>query len=63
MGLEVSAGCEHLSAERATVASRKLTEEAIEVEMAERRGDVLAMPTVEEGKVTLVHSNVVGRRR
>jgi hypothetical protein len=60
MALKVAAGCEHFRAERATVASRKLTEEVMEVEVAERSGDVLAMLTVEEGKVAFVHSNVVG---
>jgi hypothetical protein len=43
------------------VLSRESTEEAMEVEMVKRGGDVLTAPTAEEGKVTVVHSDVVGQ--
>jgi hypothetical protein len=43
------------------MASWELAEEAVEVELAERRGGVLTALAMEEGKVARVHSGVLGR--
>jgi hypothetical protein len=60
--LKVAMGCKCFWAEGATMVPRELTEEAVEVKMAERRGDVLTVPATKEGKVTVVHSDAMGCR-
>jgi hypothetical protein len=59
--LKVAAGCKCLWTEGTPVASRELTKETVEVELAKRRGDVLTALTMKEGKVTRVHSGFVNR--
>jgi hypothetical protein len=61
MVLEVMAACKYLWTEGTPVASREPTEKAVEVELAERRGDVSAVLTMEEGKVARVHPGVLDR--
>jgi hypothetical protein len=63
MVLEVVVGHECFQTEGTAVASRKSAEEAMEVEVVECRGNVLTVLTMEEGKIALVHPNVVRRRR
>jgi hypothetical protein len=58
--LKVATDREHFWAEWAMVAPRELTEKVMEVEVAECRGDVLTVLTMEEGEVTLVHSGTAG---
>ena len=57
--LKIVTGRECLWAERTAVVLRELAEESMEVEMTEHRGGVLTALTTEEGKVTVVHSDVV----
>jgi hypothetical protein len=59
--LKVATGCKYPWAEGAPVASRELAKEAVEVELAERRGNVLTALTAKEGKVARVHSGIVSR--
>jgi hypothetical protein len=59
--LKVAAGCKSFWAEVAPVASRESTEETVEVELTERRGDILTVLTAKEGKVARVHSGFLGR--
>jgi hypothetical protein len=57
---EIVAGCERLQAERAAMPSREPTEELMEVEVAKCGCDKLAVPTVEEWEVAVVHPVVKG---
>jgi hypothetical protein len=58
MVFKVAAGCKCLWTEGAPVASRESTKETVEMEVTERRGGVLAVPTMKEGEVARVHSEV-----
>jgi hypothetical protein len=62
MVLEVTAGCKCLWIEGTPVVSRELTEEAMEVELAECRGDVLTVLTVKEGELARVHPGALNCR-
>jgi hypothetical protein len=57
--LKIATGCKCLWTEGTPVASRELTKETVEVELAECRGDISTALTVKEGKVARVHSGVV----
>ena len=56
---KIAAGCKCFWTEGALVALRKLTKEAVEVELAECRGGVSTALTTEGRKVTGVHSRVL----
>jgi hypothetical protein len=63
MVLKVVAGCKRLWTEGTLVALRESTEEAVEVELAECRGDISTVLTTKEGKVAIVHPGVLIRGR
>jgi hypothetical protein len=58
--LEVAVGRECLWAERAAVVSRESTETSVEIEVAGHRCGKVAVVTVEEGEITMVHMHFMG---
>jgi hypothetical protein len=58
---KVAAGCKCLRTEGTLMASRESTKETAEVELMERRGDILTVLTMKGGKVARVHPGVLSR--
>ena len=61
MVFKVAANGERFRAEGTLMLSWELAEEAVEVELTECRGGVLAASAMEKGEVARVHSGVLGR--